>query len=449
MSKIITLKKGLNIHLKGKAAPSMSKAERTSFFAVKPTDFFNLSPKMIAKVGDEVKVGSALFYDKYKPEVKFTSPVSGKVSEIRRGERRKILEVVVEAAPSDEYLEFRKGSPKELSKEEISSNMLASGIWPSIRQRPYNIIANPADKPKAIFISGFDTAPLAADIAYVLQNKEKEFQTGIDALSKLTEGKIHFSLSPSDHNEHLKNFTGIEYHYFKGPHPAGNVGVQIHHIDPINKGELIWVIHPQDVVIIGKLFIEGKYMPEIGMALCGSELENTQYYEILKGSSVENLLANNLKQENVRVISGNVLTGEKIAKEGFLGYYHNSVTVIPEGDYFEMFGWATLGFGKHSATRAFWSWLNPKKEYRLDTNYHGGERAFIFTGQYDKVVPMDIYPVPLLKSILIEDIDQMEQLGIFEISDEDFALCDYVCTSKIEAQEIVRKGIEIMIKELG
>jgi len=449
MSKIITLKRGLNVNLQGLAELTISQASRTALFAVKPTDFFNLTPKLNVKVGDEVKAGSELFYDKYRPEIKFTSPVSGKVSEIRRGERRKLLEVVVEASSTDEFVEFKKGSPKEMSREDIVNNLLESGMWPVIRQRPYNIIANKDNSPKAIYISGFDSAPLAADVNLLLKDNLGEFQTGLDALGKLTEGNVHFSLDATKDNQKLENLTGVEYHYFKGAHPAGNVGVQIHHIAPINKGEIVWVINPQDVVLIGRLFNEGAYRPEIKIALAGSELKSTQYYSILKGSSIKGLVENNLVQDNVRVISGNVLTGTHIMKEGFLGYYDSTVSVIPEGDYFEMFGWAKLGFGKFSTSRSYWSWLTPKKKYALDTNVHGGVRAFVMSGQYEKVLPMDIYPVHLLKAILVEDIDQMEQLGIYEISEEDFALCDVVCTSKIEAQNIVRQGMEIMIRELG
>lgn len=449
MSKIITLKKGLNINLKGKAEETISQAPRSTLYAVKPTDFFNLTPKLTVKVGDEVKAGSALFYNKYNPDVKFTSPVSGKVVEVRRGERRTILEVVVEAGQSDDYVEFKKGDPSGLSKEDLIATLLESGMWPTIRQRPYDIAANPLDKPKAIFISGFDSAPLAADVSFLLQNNKEEFQKGVDVLQKLTEGKVHLSLDANAKKQVLENISGVEYHHFKGVHPAGNVGIQVHHIDPVNKGEIVWMINPQDVALMGRLFMEGRYRPEINMALVGSEVEKTQYFTLLKGASVKGLIENNLKQDNVRIISGNVLTGEKVLKEGFIGYYDSTVSVIPEGDYEEPFGWATLGIGKLSPSRSYFSWLTPKKEYSLDTNFHGGVRAFVLSDQYDKVFPMDIMPVQLLKAIIVEDIDLMEQLGIYEVSPEDFALCEYICVSKIEAQDVVQKGLELMIKEFS
>ncbi|MCF8370778.1 MAG: Na(+)-translocating NADH-quinone reductase subunit A [Bacteroidales bacterium] len=449
MSKTIKIRKGLDIKLKGKAEKTLQTVEQSDFYAIKPTDFPGLTPKMDVKVGDEVKAGSPLFHDKYKENVLFTSPVSGKVSAINRGERRRILEIVVEADGKQEFEAFTHGDAGTMSREQIKDNLLKSGLWPFIRQRPYGIVANPADVPKSIHISGFDSAPLAPDMDFILQNQMSEFQKGIDALAKLTDGKVHLNLNGENTASPLKKTNAVEQTLFEGPHPAGNVGIQIHHIEPINKGDIVWYINPQDVVFVGRLFETGHYNVERIVALAGSEVTKPQYYRTMMGASIEPLVSKNVADGDLRYISGNVLTGTHIPKNGFIGFYDSLITVIPEGNYYEMFGWALPGIGKYSTSRSFFSWLTPNKEFKVDSNFHGGERAFVMSGEYDKVFPMDILPVPLIKAILAEDIDKMEQLGIYEVIEEDMALCEFVCTSKIEVQSILRKGLELMIKELG
>ncbi len=276
------------------------------------------------------------------------------------------------------------------------------------------------------------------------------FSTGIKAISKLTDGKTHLVLNVKGYPSSVMSKTaGVEISYFSGPHPAGNVGVHIHHLDPVNKGEVVWYINLQDVIAVGRLFTEGVYKPERIIALTGSEVVHPQYYKILSGSAVTRMVRDNVRSGNLRYISGNVLTGTRITADGFLGYYDSQVTVIPEGDYFEFFGWAAPGSGKYSFSKTFASSLFPKRNYKLDTNLHGGERAFVMTGQYEKVVPMDIYPMQLFKAILAGDIDLMENLGIYEVAEEDFALCEFICPSKIEIQSIVRNGLDLMIKEMS
>ena len=448
MSKIIKIRKGLDIKLTGKAAYNLQAVNQNDLFAIKPTDFHGLTPKLRVKAGAEVKAGSPLFYNKYIPEMVFSSPVSGIVKEINRGDRRRILEVVVESDGKNQYEKFLKGDPGALSGEEIKDNLLKAGVWPFIRQRPYGIIANPVDTPKSIFISGFDSAPLAPDMDFILSDQANTFQIGINALSKLTSGKVHLNLKAGS-NSPLKDVKGVEISLFDGPHPAGNVGIQIHHIDPINKGDIIWYVNPQDVLIIGRLFETGTFEASRIIALAGSEIKNPQYYSTLLGTNISGLIKNNLTEGDIRFISGNVLTGTQISSNGYLGFYDSMITAIPEGNHFEMFGWALPGLNKFSLSRSYFSWLTPKKEYRLDTNYNGGPRAFVMSGQYEKVLPMDILPVLLLKSILVNDIDRMEQLGIYEVIEEDLALCEFVCTSKTEVQAILRDGIENLIKELG
>jgi Na+-transporting NADH:ubiquinone oxidoreductase subunit A len=450
MSKVIKIKKGLNISMLGNAEKIIKKADQAEFYAVKPTDFQGIRPKLVVKVGDKVKAGTPLFYDKFQPEVQFTSPVSGEVTEINRGERRVILEVVVRADATIEYEDFKIADPKNLSRDEIVEVMQKSGLWPTIRQRPYSTIANAQDKPKAIFISAFDSAPLAPDMDYVARDCVECFQNGIDVLSKLTEGTIHLNIN-ADYpaSDTYTQAKGVQINSFTGPHPSGNVGVQINKIDPINKGDIVWYTYPQEVIAIGRLFEKGIYDATKIIALTGSEIKNPKYYKIVNGASIKNLVKDNVNEGELRYISGNVLTGSRITDYGYVGYYDNQITVIPEGNYYELFGWAKPGFKKHSASRAVFSWLIPGRKYKLDTNYHGGNRAYVMTGEYEKVFPMDIYPVQLIKSILIEDIDKMEQLGIYEVDEEDFALCEYVCTSKTEVQSIIRTGLDLMRKEMN
>lgn len=450
MSKVINLKRGLNIRLKGDAEKNFGTSIEADKVALKPTDFPGLSPKILVKVGQEVKAGEAVFFDKNNPEVLFTAPTSGEVLSVNRGERRKVLEVVIKANGKNESIEFLKADPQKISGEEITEQLKKSGLWPFLKQRPYGTIAKPESTPINIFISGFDSAPLAPDYELILKDQAAAFQTGINALAKLTSGKIHVGIRPEQANGFFSTIKNIEITQFSGPHPAGNVGIQIHHVSPINKGDVVWTINPQEVVMIGRLFETGKVNFSKVIALTGSEVISPKYYKVVQGTCLTALLKGATKNEiKERFISGNVLTGKQVDSDDFLGFYDQQVTVIPEGDYYEFIGWAMPRLNKFSLSRSYFSWLTPGKAYRADANLNGEERAYVMTGQYEKVLPMDILPVHLIKSILADDIDKMEQLGIYEVVEEDLALCEYVCTSKIEVQHILRNGINLMIKELG
>jgi Na+-transporting NADH:ubiquinone oxidoreductase subunit A len=450
MAEIIRIKKGLDIKLKGKAEKIIIKAARAERFAIKPTDFYGVEPKLVVKEQDKVLAGAVLFFDKKRPEVKFTSPVSGVVHAINRGERRRILEVVIAPDEVTEYISFKKSDPSVMSREEIIKTLCDSGLWPIIKQRPYNIIADPAQTPKAIFISGFDTAPLAPDYEFLMNGCEKEFQMGINAIGKLTEGKFHLNIEESNTPGSIfASIHGVQLNKFKGPHPAGNVGTQIHRIDPINKGEVVWVISPQDLLVIGRLFLKGQYDASRIVALTGSEVIKPKYYRTITGSCIRSITEGNIAKDKVRYISGNVLTGTQVDNTGFLGYYDSQITVIPEGDHFEFLGWLAPGVNKFSNSHSFLSWLMPDKEYAVDTNVGGGKRALMITGDFEKVFPFNIYPMQLLKSIIIKDVDQMEKLGIYEVVEEDFALCEFIDTSKTDIQELVRNGLDLMIKEMN
>lgn len=441
----------MNIKLVGEANKIISDLPLAESFAIKPTDFPGVIPKLLVKQGDEVQTGTPLFCDKANEAVRFCSNVSGEVIEIARGEKRKILSVKILADKELTYVAFPKSNPDDANRKDIIAALLTSGVWPFIRQRPFGIIANPNDTPKSIFISAFDSNPLAPDYNFIMKEDDINFQTGLNALRKLTDGPVHLNINSGKTTS--KIFTearGVEINRISGPHPAGNVGVQIHHIDPVNKGEVVWCLNPQDVLVIGRLFNHGKFDTSRVIALTGSQVKNPKYYKTIAGTSVKNIINDAGLNEGVnRIISGNVLSGKKIAADDYLDFYDFQITVIPEGDKPEFMGWLFPGFKKFSMSRTFFSWLNPNKKHDLDTNMHGEERPFVVSGEYEKVFPMDIYPVHLLKSILIEDIELMENLGIYEVVEEDFALCEFVCTSKIESQDIIRRGLDIIRKELG
>ncbi|MEY4929468.1 MAG: hypothetical protein RI909_192 [Bacteroidota bacterium] len=451
MGKFIKLKKGFTINLAGKAASKVVEPEQPETFVIKPTDFHGLyMPKVVVKEGDTVKAGTALFHDKKHENILFTSPVSGEIVEVKRGEKRKLLEIKILADKQVEFESFPKFSVSDIANlpaQEIKNQILKSGIWPSIVQRPYGVVADPTATPKAIHISAFDTHPLAPDYNILFKGQDQAFQVGVDVLKKLTSGAVHVNThSTSELSTVFSQVKGVEVNKFSGQHPVGCVGVQIHHIDPINKGDLVWTLNPLAVIQIGKLFTQGIYDASKLVAVAGSEVKNPQYYKTYTGASVKKFLVNNLNNDHVRVISGNPLTGTAIGKDGHLGFFDQQVSVIPEGDYYEFIGWITPGPRKLSFHRSIglFSFLSPNKERVVDTNTHGEPRAFVQTGIFEQVTPMDILPTHLLKSILAEDIDEMEALGIYEVIEEDLALCEFVDVSKHKVQEILREGLDLV-----
>ncbi|KGK31720.1 Na(+)-translocating NADH-quinone reductase subunit A [Cellulophaga sp. E6(2014)] len=449
MSKDIRIKKGLNINLVGKAETVTVKAPDSNVYVINLQDFHGIAPKMLVKEGAEVKAGEALFYNKNHESMLFVSPVSGQLAEIKRGERRKILSLKITAGKTQESIEHQVPNLGSASAADIKALLLKSGSWPFIKQRPYDVIADPETTPKAIFVSGYVTAPLAAELNYTLKGKEKELQAAISAVSKLTPGKVHVSYG--DSSSPLAGLKDAEMHQVSGPHPAGLVGTQINKLDPINKGELVWVITPQDLVIIGGLLLTGKFNAERIVALGGSSVKKPQYYTTKIGSEIATFLyASGVNGEKFRVINGDVLTGSKSSQDGYLGFYNNTVTAIPEGDDYEFFGWNKPIFNKISTTRALtFSWLSPKKKYDLTTNTNGEHRAFVVTGQYEEVFPLDIFPMQLLKACMVKDLDEMEQLGLYEVAPEDFSLTEFICISKQPHQQIIREGLDLLQKEIG
>ena len=451
MGKFIRLKKGFDINLSGKASLKLAQTDQPETFAIKPTDFYGIyMPKVVVNKGDVVKAGAPLFHDKKNENIIFTAPVSGEIVDIKRGEKRKLLEVTILADRSVEYLAFKKHSPSDianLSREDAQKQLLTSGVWVNLVQRPFGVVADPNETPKSIFISGFDSHPLAPDYNFLFKGQEQFFQAGLDVLKKFTAGPIHLNVhTEKEIGTIFSQAEGVELNKFSGPHPSGCVGVQIHHLDPIGKSDVVWTISPQGVIQIGKLFLNGIYDASKVVALAGSEIKDPQYYKTYAGASVKKFLANNLKQEHVRVISGNVLTGTKIDKDGYIGFHDQMISVIPEGDSYEFLGWITPSANKLSFSRAFglFSFMNYKKEFVLDSNTKGEPRAFVQTGVFEKVTPMDLLPTYLLKAIIAEDYDDMEALGIFEVIEEDLALCEFVDVSKHNVQAILREGIELM-----
>lgn len=447
MSKDIRIKRGLTLRLQGEAEKQVVKAPRSKTYAIKPPDFHSIVPKMALKEGAAILAGDVLFSSKYDEKLTFTSPVSGTLREIKRAEKRRIVEVIVDAHPTDSYKDFGKMNAASSSAEAVKSRLYESGCGAFLNQRPYDIVASPEDTPKAIFISAVSTAPLAADLGFVLTDKVAAFQEGVNALQKLTSGKIHLSVDASS-EAILKGITGVELHKVDGPHPAGNVGVQIHKIDPINVGDRVWAVGAEDVTIIGNVFLTGEYRADRTLALAGSEAKDRKYYEIKIGANVSDLIGQ--VSDDVRIISGDVLTGTKLSNNQYIGFYNNTLTLIPEGNKYRMFGWLPFTYNNiHSTSRTSLSWLFPNKKYDLTTNLNGEERALVVTGEMEEVLPMDIYPMQLLKACIAGDIEKMENLGIYEVAPEDFALIDYVNTSKIEAQDIIRLGLDLMITEVG
>ncbi|WP_111682082.1 Na(+)-translocating NADH-quinone reductase subunit A [Winogradskyella tangerina] len=449
MSKDIRIKKGLDIKLVGEAEKTTENAIVSNFYSIRPEDFHSIIPKLVAKEGTRVKAGETLFYNKDNEAMKFVSPVSGEVTEIQRGPRRRIDAIKITADKEQSFVDHGKFD-MSADADKIKEHLLASGCWAFIKQRPYDVIAKADSTPKAIFISGYASAPLAADLDFTLADKKAELQAAVSALAKLTEGNVHISVGSTD--SPLANLNDAITHKVSGPHPSGNVGTLINKVDPINKGEIVWTVNAQDLVIIGELLLTGKFNAERIIAFAGSSVKKPRYFKTKIGSEVATMIYDNgvEKDGNDRIISGNVLSGKQIAPDGNLDYYSNVITVIPEGDDYEFFGWNKPIFNKVSTSRAFtFSWLNPKKKYDLNTNTNGEHRAFVVTGSYEEVFPLDIYPMQILKACMYKDLDEMEALGMYEVAPEDFALTEFICVSKQPHQKIIREGLDLMLKEIG
>ena len=445
MANVIKLHKGLNINLKGRAAEQKIQLKSNGKYALMPDDFEGVTPKVVVKEGDKVQAGDALFVNKQYPEVKFASPVSGTVSAVVRGERRKVLCVKVDADAQQSFVDFGKKDVAKLDGKAVIDALLEAGIFGYVNQLPYAVSTNPSVMPKAIFVSALRDKPLAADFEFEVKGQEADFQTGITALSKIAKTYLGVGVGSA-----LENVKDAEVNIFDGKCPAGNVGVQVNHIDPVNKGEVVWTIgDPTVVLFIGRLFNTGKVDLRRTVALCGSEIKNPAYVDMLVGEELSTLLSNSYDaQKSVRIINGNVLTGKPTTKEGFLGAHSSEITVIPEGnDADEVLGWILPRFNQFSVSRSYFSWLCGKKSYALDARVKGGERHMIMSGEYDKVLPMDIYGEYLIKAIITGDIDRQEALGIYEVSPEDFALAEFVDSSKLELQRIVREGLNVLRKE--
>ena len=490
MSDTITIRKGLDLPIGGAAELRLTDARSITDYAVKPTDFVGLMPRLTVEEGDMVCVGDALFVDKHDERIRFTSPVNGHVKAIVRGEKRKLLEVVVEAdfKSAGSIVSDYKSATTPMTSDGIKAAMLRCGLWTLLRQRPFGTVANPDDKPKAIFVSAFSSAPLAPDYDFVMLGKEEAFKKGLEALTHLTDGVVHVCFRSGQKLANLDCFVPrkcsafvgvndakqrIEIHHLKGPHPSGNIGTQIAHIDPINKGEIVWTMNIQDVAVLGELVSTGAYRPEKVIAVAGPNIKNAHYYRVKAGACLSEITkaqllnneypkmdANDVEKEN-RIISGDVLSGTQITADGFLGAYNDLVSILPEGNYYDFMGWMMPGFRKFSFSRTFLSGFMPKSTFKpfgmelprfeslwkFDTNTHGDERPLVFTGNFERVFPFDIYPTQLIKACIVGDIELMENLGIYEVEPEDFALCEFIDTSKNDIQAIVREALEKLRKE--
>ena len=451
MANLFKLRKGLDINLAGRAERKKIQLKSNGKYALQPDCFSGVVPKVVVKEGDKVKAGDALFINKNYPEMKFASPVSGTVTAVERGERRKVLAVKVDADATQVFTDFGVKDVKKLSGDEVKAALLEAGLFGYINQLPYDVVTTPDSNPKAIFVSALRDKPLAAEFDFELEGQEKEWQAGLTALSKMA--KTYLGIGAKQESvKALADAEDVEVNVFDGPCPAGNVSVQVNHVSPVNKGEVVWTVDPSAVIFFGRLFLTGKVNLKRTVALVGSEVKQPQYADMLVGEELQTLLSNSYdSKHNVRIINGNVLTGRVTTKDGFLGAHSSEITVIPEGDNAdELAGWIMPRFNQFSVNRSYFSWLfGKKKASRLDARVKGGQRHMIMSGEYDKVIPMDIYPEYLVKAIITGNIDKMEQLGIYEVSPEDFALAEFVDSSKLELQRIVREGLDMLRRENG
>lgn len=450
MANTIKIKKGVDIKIEGKAAEKVTSIKPFKILSVNPDLFHGIIPKMVVKDGESIKAGSPLFFNKKNPSMNFVSPVSGKVREVVRGERRKVTEIVIEVDETLQYLPFDIVDYNNLTTETIKNLLLSSGLWVFIKQRPFDVIAEPTTVPKSIFISTFDTSPLAPDYEFVMKDKLNDFQTGINVLSKLTATKIHLGLRTE--KSIFSKIKNADKTVFEGPHPAGNVGVHINQISPINKGETVWTVNVQDVAMIGRFFTKGVVDMTRTVALTGPEVESPQYFETIIGNSIVDIVKGKTKKTTypLRFISGNVLTGEKIESDGYLTPYSSQISVIDEGsETHELLGWAMPRFDKFSVSNMFFSKFFPNKKFKFDARLLGGPRSIIMSGEWDSVFPMDILPEYLIKAMMAHNIDRMENLGAYEVAPEDFALCEFVDTSKLQLQTIVREALDYLQSEVG
>ena len=443
------LKKGFDIKLAGEASKVNLNAS-SSTFAVRPMDFRGIAPipKLFVEVGQEVKAGQPLFYNKTTPDVIYAAPVSGEVIEVRRGAKRAISDVIILADKKQVPHTVSAPDLTKVSREDLVTFLVGSGAWPMINKRPFDVIADPADEPRDIFISGFDTAPLAPDASVLLEGKEKDFQAGLNVLAKLTSGGVHLSLNQDQSESWIAGVNNVHTHYFSGKHPAGNVGVQIHHISPIHTGDTVWTLGVQEVASIGSLFTKGHLDCSRKVAIVGSEFTDTGYVNTHIGAQVSEIVGDNLASDNVRLVAGDVLSGRKVAAEDFLSFTTDQITTIKEGDYNEFLGWLVPIAPRPTLSGTFPNFLYPNFKFSPDTNTHGEKRAFVASGQYESVLPMDIYPTHLMKAILANDYERMEGLGINELSEEDIALCEFACVSKQPLQKILRQGLDMMREQL-
>ncbi len=446
---VICIRKGRDLRLKGPAAKKVEETVIPSRAAICPSDFRGFRPRLLVKSDDTVKVGTPLLEDKTHPEIKIVSPASGRVAAVNRGEKRALLSVVIDTDGSQQEMPFRSFTKEQINSlpgKDIISHLLEGGVWPCIRQRPFSNIANPSDTPKSIFINGMNTEPLALDVDVILNNREKDFQTGIDIIARLTKGAVHLCCDAQASSAALTQAKNVNIHRFSGPHPAGNVGTHIHHIDPIQKGDIVWYIRAEDVLRIAELFLKGVFSPERYVAVTGEGAGKRVYKKTIIGASLSHLLEDS-SIDDMRYISGSVLTGRDVSAHGFLCFYDSQITILPRGGKRQFLGWLRPGFDKYTFSRTYASVLKNGGEVSIDTDKNGSDRAMVLNHLYDDYNTLDVLTYFLLKSILGKDIDEAERLGILECDEEDFALCTFACPSKTNVGGIIRQGLDMIETE--
>lgn len=451
MEKIYKLKKGLSLKLKGEAEQIIAGNTVNQSVAILPQSYFGIVPRLLVKEGQTVSKGEAIFCDKASEKIMITSPISGLVKAINRGERRKITSVIIEQTSEDSAVNFGSLNLSTASADDVRNLMLKSGIFALLRQRPYDCTPAADSVPRSIFISAFSSMPLSQNFSFVANKQAGDFQLGVTALSKMAD--VFVGINSSQQSDKFVPSKDAHINLFDGPNPAGNVGVQINHVAPVRKGEVVWTLAAEETIMLGRLIRLGEADFTRIIAVGGSEISCPQYVKTVMGASVKEVLAvvnerTISDEQHKRIIDGNPLVGQKISINDYIGPHTTEVCVLPEGDnVHEAFGWILPRFNQHSVSRSYLSSLFKNKQYAPDCRIKGGQRHMIMSGEYDKVFPMDIYPEYLIKSIITGNIDKQEELGIYEVAPEDFAVAEYVDSSKLELQRIVREGLEILRKE--
>lgn len=444
---MIKIKKGLDLPITGAPEQAVYAAVEATSVAVIGFDYIGMKPTMQVRVGDRVKLGQVIFTDKKTEGVKYTAPAAGVVKEINRGEKRALQSVVIEV-DGDEAVEFNKYAASELgslSAEQVQENLVESGLWTALRTRPFSKVPQPGTTPASIFVTAMDTNPLAANPEVFINEQAEAFTNGLKVLTRLSGGDVYLCKAAG---ANIPSTSGVTVEEFEGPHPAGNAGTHIHFVDPVSESKTVWTIGYQDVIAVGQLFTTGVLFTERVVAVAGPQVSSPSLMRTRLGANLDELVAGRVKVADNRVISGSVLNGRTAnGPFAYLGRYASQVTVLREGRERELLGWIAPGANKFSVLNMFLSRFSPGKKFDFTTTTNGSERAMVPVGQFEQLMPMDILPTQLLRSLVVGDMEAAIQLGCLELDEEDLALCTFACPGKYEYGPILRDNLTTIEKE--